>query len=530
MSSVAAKRAPVPGVAAPLGGRAASGLAWSILNLLCVQVAGFVGNLVLAYLLMPRDFGLVGLTYTVAMFAGLINQLGVRELLIRRHARFDLWATPGMWLSLAGGVVCALVMAGAAPIAALIYGKPELTGLILVAALTAPLTSLAVVPEAKLQADMRFGLMMIYQAGATVLNQSLAVLLAWRGFGAYSFILPLIVVGIVRLVVVWRATGVRVHWRPHLHRWRFLVVNGGWFFATSLAAFAVLYGDYLTLGLVAPAEVVGLYYFAFLLASQPIALLAGNLTNVLLPALSRLQRESERQMAALLRSLRAVGLILVPGCLGLAAAADPVVHLLFQPKWEGCIPLLQLLCIGMSLRFLSLSGRSLMMTRGRLRAIFILAAVNVLVFFALVIPGALLGKQVGTAMAVAVFFLLTEPIGLYIALRPSGRGWADVLGVVWGPIVIGLGAAGAAWYAGSWVPLTAVGQSVVDAVTHAAPALGRHVSVLAAGRLVELLAMGAAGAIVFFPLARLLMPQTWAELSHRARELLGKALGRVGVR
>src|SRR5437870_1122481 len=83
MAEVTDERGEVPPAA--VGRRTARGFAWLTAQTLGAKAVGFVGQIILAWYLAPDDFGLVGLALTVAAFAGLIQQAGLKEILIHRH-------------------------------------------------------------------------------------------------------------------------------------------------------------------------------------------------------------------------------------------------------------------------------------------------------------------------------------------------------------------------------------------------------------------------------------------------------------
>src|SRR6476661_4388099 len=115
----------------------------------------FAQQLILAWLLAKSDFGLIGLAMTVTAIATWMANPGVDTVLVQRPHRFRQWATPAFWLGQAMGLMGAAVMLVLAPVAAWVYDKPRLVGLIAVSATALPLQALQIVPKAQLQMEMR---------------------------------------------------------------------------------------------------------------------------------------------------------------------------------------------------------------------------------------------------------------------------------------------------------------------------------------------------------------------------------------
>src|SRR5262245_45270348 len=132
------------------------GLFWLSANTVAAKLVSIVGQVVLSWLLLPEEFGSIGLAYTVLAFATLIQQAGLTEILVQRGEHFRRWANPAFWLSLSLGLLAAALTIAAAPVAARIYHDPRVVSLLVVLALSLPVTSLALVPTARIQHQMQF--------------------------------------------------------------------------------------------------------------------------------------------------------------------------------------------------------------------------------------------------------------------------------------------------------------------------------------------------------------------------------------
>jgi len=138
---------PTPAVsesATPLSRRTAHGFAWLVGQTILSKVTSLAGQLVLAWRLDPKDFGLVGLAFTVSAFGTIVQQVGLKEILIQRQRHFGRWATAAFWMSVALGFLAAALMIAGAPIAARIYGARELIGMVAWIAAAAPIAALSV--------------------------------------------------------------------------------------------------------------------------------------------------------------------------------------------------------------------------------------------------------------------------------------------------------------------------------------------------------------------------------------------------
>src|SRR5258708_22804407 len=101
---------------APLASQVAAGFSLMLLQSVAGKAITAVGQAILAWYLGPDEFGLIGLAYTVSVFVGLIQQAGLREILIRRSRSYESWANVSFSMSLLTGAVAALLTVLTAPL------------------------------------------------------------------------------------------------------------------------------------------------------------------------------------------------------------------------------------------------------------------------------------------------------------------------------------------------------------------------------------------------------------------------------
>src|SRR5262249_55765294 len=206
--------------------------------------------------------------------------------------------------------------------------------------------------------------------------------------------------------------------------------------------------DYVILGLFVGEAEVGVYYFAFKLAIQPLRMLAGSLSTVLFPALVRFREDRQRQLDAALLVSEMVAIIAMPVCFLQAALAGPVLPVFFGTKWDAARPLIELLSIGLAFDSVSWTAGSLLPARGEFGRSFRYAAILAPTSGVLVGVGAFVGGAVGTAAAVAVYFAVIQLLFSYAVFTGSGPvGWRAVASLYVKPaficaVTVGL----AAWF------------------------------------------------------------------------------------
>jgi O-antigen/teichoic acid export membrane protein len=405
-----------------------------------------VGQIILAHLLVPRDFGLVALAIIAVSFASVIRQTGIQQILVQRHKHFRRWANPAFWFEFVFGLATALLLAAASPIAALVFHSKALMGLILVSAAAAPLSPWFVVPTARLMIDMRFKAIAAVNVVCNFAMTAMSVFLAWRGFGAYSFLIPIPVAGAIRCCWLWRLARPRITLNPQFRRWRFLIGDSGLMIATGFLNSVMYQAGYLALGLLYPKAAVGQFFFALNLSGQLALLLSQNLGGVLLPALAKLQEDSARHAAALMRALRMLAFVSTPLCLLLAVVAKPLVVVIYGPKWLAAAQMLELMALTTAISIPASPAMAAIQSQGSFALLFRWTALQTPVYLAAIWMGAWLGGGFGVAVAWFLFTLAASPISIHLALRDAA-GWRRIAGIYAGPLagsLIGISAFGGA--------------------------------------------------------------------------------------
>jgi PST family polysaccharide transporter len=443
--------AAVPGGAPLMGDRAARGFVWLMGQTVFLRVVTFVGQLLLAHYLRKEDFGDVGLALTVHAFATILQQGGIAEVLVKRQKHISRWSNPAFWMSLTLGVSSAFLVAATAPLVALAYGEPDIVPLLYVLAASMVPSALIMVPEAKLNADLRFKALAGVGAASASSIILLSVVFAACGFGAMSMVLPRPIVLTVHWLVVMFLARPRVVLRPQARRWRYLLGDNLTLVLGKFCLIITHQGDYIVLGLLTSDAVVGVYYFAFGLSMQTMSLITQSLGNVLFPVLSKLD-DPVRQAQGFIRAARLLALVGVPLCLLQAGVADPVIRELFNKEWVEAIPILQVLSLGMALRLVGSPAGSLFYAQGRFRTVLVLNACYAAAFLVAVTIGALAGGAMGVAIGASIYFAILGPVHMYVAVRPAGGSLGDILRVYAVPLVASVLALAPAVWVASLVP------------------------------------------------------------------------------
>lgn len=444
---VAEVSTPEPAAPGPVGyaDRAARGLASTIVSSLMIKAVLFAGQIVIGWYLTKSQLGVAATAIAASIFPGLIKEIGIQAMLQRYPRRYAVWSADAAWMANVLALAAGLLTLASAPLVAYLADSQTAKGLMAVLALSTLLSGPSLVPFTKLAIDLRFVLMARMNTAFTVISTIASIILAIGGAGPYAVVLPVLLGSISRMIVGAWLVPMKWESRPAWTRCRVMLADG-WKMMLSLFFFQIIWQcDYLILGVFHSQEQVGIYYLAFSLSTQALTLLSQNLGGVLLPVLGHMSGESARQTEGYVRAIRYLCVLGIPLCFAQAAVAEPLLKLIWRDKWIDAIPALQALSIGSAFRLLSFPSASLLMAQGRMTTYLVNAAISSMAFLLVVTFAAQVGQATSVAIAVAMFYVITEACIAAVAMsgpKQGGRsfigGLQVILGVLVAPVVAGI--------------------------------------------------------------------------------------------
>lgn len=435
-----------------LGHTTARGFSWLLVNSITIKVATLIQTILVGKLLIDQDYGLVSIVFTIGGLSAMISSVSIDDMLVQRQRELYRWATPAFWVSLTLALAGATVMFIATPVAEWAYRVPNLFGLVFVTALAVPISNLQHVPNATLRSQLRYRTLAIVSWSTSMFNAGLTVLMAWRGYGAYSIMGARTISLGAQTATLWILARPRLRLELDLPQWPSLMGDGRWLMGVRVWNQLILNGGYGVLLVLYNKAIAGTYFFASNLSTTTTALLALNMGGVLMASLCKLQDNPRRQVSATLRAAGAIALLGFPLSFMQAAGSGPIMRLIWHEKWVSAIPVLQFLSVGMVFQVLAIPGTNLLMAQARYRTLYYATLANMLIFFGLVIPGAMAHQAVGVSIGGGIAQAVIDIGMLYRAIRPGGGTWSDIIKPCAAPFTFAAIATAAGAVAGHFVP------------------------------------------------------------------------------
>lgn len=392
-----------------LRSQAISSLKWSGISMGAVTALQIITLAVLARLLVPSDFGLMGMIMIVVGFAQAFTDMGISNGIIHRENVTVNQLSSLYWLNIIAGITVFMIVWAFIPVIVAFYREPRLNNLLYLTAIVFLITPFGQQFQILMQKDLRFNELAKLEIVSSIASSITAVVLAIAGYGVYSLIWGLIA-GTTSKVLILFNIGWR-HWKPTIYFSKSDVKGYLSFGLFQMGERAVNFLnsniDYLLIGSMLGAKSLGYYTLAYNLIIRPSSIINPAVTKVAFPVLSRMQYDNERLKKSYLRMVQFLSTINSPIMAGLAVIAPIVVPVIFGKQWLPSIVLIQILTIVGLLRSIGNPVGSLMLAKGRADLGF---KWNLAIMFTQM-PGLYFGAKLGDNTGVAIAFAIL--MGIY---------------------------------------------------------------------------------------------------------------------
>ena len=348
-----------------LGRRSTAAVMWSVGSQSGRQLISLVTSMLLARLLGPEAYGLMGMVAVVNGFGALFLDMGFGAALVQRHDLRSDHLTSVFWANIALGVFLMLCMCGTASLVARLFNEPSLVPLLRVTSIGFVINGLALVQISLATRRMDFKLLSGVEVVSAFFGGAVGLLLAFSNAGVWSLVVLNLAGSVATVVGVWFISS----WRPK--------------FAFSMTALSELIGfganllgfwvfnywvrnaDNLIIGRYLGSAALGIYDRAYSLGMLPIGNITGVMARAMIPALTSIQHDKPRVKGVYLRAIRIIAVVSLPVIVGMFSVADTLIGALLGAKWVAMVPVFRVLCVAFLLQPVGSTVGWLYMSQGR---------------------------------------------------------------------------------------------------------------------------------------------------------------------
>ena len=342
------------------------GIFWVFTQQFSNQIVTFIVSIFLARILMPEDFGLIGMIAVFMAISQILLNSGLTQSIIRESNPTQIDYSTIFFFNIVASIILYIILFFCAGFIADFYNQPPLTNIIRVYTLTLIINAFGAVQFTRLTKQMDFKTQMMVTVPSLVISGIVGIGLAYLGFGVWSLVYMSLIQALVRTLQIW----LRSKWMPSFEfsKERFKY-HFGFSYKLGLSGLIItLYQNIYQIVIgkfFAPAQ-VGFYTRAASMKDLPVNNISTALNKVTYPLFAEIKDDNARLKKVYKMLMQSVIYILCPVMVYLIVVAEPLFRLLFTEKWLPAVPFFQILCLSgilyplhsYNLNILNVKGRS----------------------------------------------------------------------------------------------------------------------------------------------------------------------------
>lgn len=407
---------------------------WTFAQQFGTQAIGFIISIVLARVLLPKEFGLIGMISVFMGIGGSLMNSGLTQSLIRSENPDQEDYSTVFYFNLAGSLVVYWILFFSAPSIADFYSQPILINIIRIYCLSFIISAFTQVQLTKLTKEMNFKLQMTISIPSLIGAGILGIFLAYKGYGVWSLVLMSLFQAFLSSVQLWFRTG----WVPslvfdkkkfHYHfKFGYKLTLSGLLDTVFTNIYQIIIGRFFV------AADVGFYTRANSLKQLPVNNIAGALSKVSYPLFASIQNDNVRLKKGYKQIMQMVIFLVAPVLVIMGVLAEPLFRFLFTNKWLPAVPYFQILCLtgilypihAYNLNILNIKGRSdLFLKLEIIKKALVIIVILITIRFGII--GLIWGQLITSILA---FFINTHYSGKFL----NYNGWSQIKDIL--PLII----------------------------------------------------------------------------------------------
>lgn len=410
------------------------GVLWSATERFSVQGLRFFTGLILARMLLPSDYGMIGMLSIFLAISQTFVDSGFSSALIQKKDRTETDYSTAFFFNIGVGVFFYIILFFSAPLIADYFNLPLLTSLTKVIGINVFISSLAIVQNAKLTINFDFKILAKVSFASVVIGGCIGITMAYKGYGVWALVAQSLIMNSLNTLFLWFCT----KWTPKAvfskNSFNSLFSFGSKLLITGLLNTIFMNIYYLVIGKLFNARELGFYTRAKQFQKMPSENVTGIIHRVMFPVLSSIQDDNEKLLTTFRGFIRMSLFVVMPLMIGLVVVAQPLIRLLLTDKWMPTVPLLQLLCFAGMLYPIHALNINILNVKGRSDLVLRLEIIKKLIIVASILFTYRFGIK-----AMIIGQIITSFIALYINTYFTGKmiaynSWEQIKDLM--PIVI----------------------------------------------------------------------------------------------
>ena len=371
---------------------------------------GFVRTVILARILAPEDFGLLGIAMLAISTLETFSQTGFQAALIQKKENVESYLDTAWTVSAIRGVILFSILFFFAPLVAAFFNSPQAVLVIKVIAVSTLLSGFRNIGILFFQKELEFNKQFIYELSATLVDITVAITLAFMLRNVWALVWGGLAANFVRLFMSYILHPYRPHARLDKGEFKKLFGFGKWVLGSSILIFLITQGDDIFVGKMLGVTALGFYQMAYLISNLPATEITHVVSQVTFPVYSKLQNDVKRLREAYLDVLQLTAFISIPLAGGIFILAPDFTGIFLGEKWMPMVPAMQVLVLAGLVRSIAATTGPIFHGIGKPRIDTMWQIIRLIVLVALIYPFTMRWGILGSSISV-LFSILVSTLG-----------------------------------------------------------------------------------------------------------------------
>jgi len=439
---------------------------WSGLGRIGTVGISFISNLVLARLLMPDDFGCIGMLYVFIAISSIFISGGLGQALIQKKNPTHTEYTTVFYWNLVMSLIFYVILYFTAPAISHFYEIPLLTKVLRIQSIVLIIQSFSIVQANQLQKQLRFKELSTRNILSALIGMIVAIIMAFSGCGVWSLVGSTLTQGLVSVILLWKMSTWRPTWEFSFKALGQLFSFGGLMLLSSLVETIYTNLQSLIIGKLYSERDLGFYSQARKLEEVPTNSLSAIVNEVSFPVFSALQDNKKALVAGVRKNVKAITYLNFPLMVLMMVIAQPLIVFLYGEKWMPSVPYFQILCVSSMIYTLNTLNTNVIKSLGRSGIFLMVQLSKRLIGIGLIIWGVRFGI-IGLLWAVASVGYISFIINAIVNGRLVGYGILKQIKDVGLCYITSVGIGIAVFFFGRLLPLHPYILMVIQALLYA---------------------------------------------------------------
>ena len=366
--------------------------------------------IVLARVLSPNDFGLMGIALLTMSTLETFSQTGFQQALIQKKENVESYLNSAWTVLILRGFILFVILYFIAPHAAIFFSAPEAKAIIRVIGFSIFFQALTNIGIIYFQKELEFNKEFIYQFSGTLADfiVSISAVLILRN--VWALVLGLLAGNIMRCLVSYLVHPYRPHLSKCLGKAKELFGFGKWIMSSSILIFLIAQGDDIFVGKLLGTTALGFYQMAYRISNMPATEITHVISQVTFPAYSKLQDNIPKLRETYLKVLQLTAFLSFPIAGLIFVLAPDFTEIFLGEKWMPMVPAMQILTLYGAIRSIGATTGPVFQGVGKPNILAKLSFIQLLMMIVFIYPLTNKYGIFGTAVAIIIPNLITQTI------------------------------------------------------------------------------------------------------------------------